>query len=744
VPPCQPLTFTMKKCSVPEELTKHLDSTGDIKCALRATLGSAAIATAVFEAIHVSAHVDNEPALGALVSGVLVSFCFTLALTAAFGGLLFALLLRIVPGETLLSALCAPLLIGRRFWAGKEARQLALAGRVFDFAVSLASCAAFLALMTHAVLAQYHEPVRISLLVAGLGVLIAGPVLLGEPFVLRRLRALIAVSEPVARNLVRIGLLAAAGILVTATILSLHFRDDLFGAVDIVPVAMAGLFVVLVFVSAPFSNLRVIRVLSRLPLWLVAFACLVAGVGLSAVSEGARGGVDQTGALSGVVYRAVYRVLDMDDDGFAWLIGSDCHPWNPEAGPFAEEVADNGFDEDCDGLDTVEESERYTDPLTRLPEAPDTLRRKRGNVLLIISDATAAKHLKLYGNHRNTMPSIERFAASSAVFENAFTPGNHTSIAMPALLTSRYPSTFPRIKSRGWNSFAPPEWTNPIQVRLQEAGYRTFVTAGHKLMGFLRTFRQVKRGVRRRLTAEEVARHGLRQLKSIGPDPADPVFYVLHFIDPHHPYEAADKPDRFGRKAVDRYDAELAYVDQNLGPILSLMNLEAYRDWLVVITSDHGEAHHEHGKPHHGYTLYNEEVKIPLVIRVPGAGKKRIPTAVSLLDIAPTLLDWCGLEAIPEYEGKSLLPLFGPGAQVSAPRGRLVFSEFFRTGEVYGAFSDRHALIYKKNQDRFELFDTTKDPEEKQSIYRKGRNPLIERQLKKHIRQSLNRLARGD
>ncbi len=709
--------------------------------ALRTTLVVSVLLTAILEAGHIWVHADKGVSRDAVLLGAAAGFALIAAATA---GVSLALLgiARLISVERACKWLRAPgRLLSTLWFVGDDG--LSLAGRVFDIALSVVVLFAVSGWGAFTVLTRFHDPLRMSLLIAAICAPAAVPILLGLPCGLRFLRSRIPLSQSSARILVR-GVAAGgmAGGLLGAGLL-LFYKDEIFGAVDPYPALMAVLFIGLLFgLFSVAERLRPPR-LARIPLSAVAAAGLLTGLGISAFSEGARGVVDQSGTLSGVSYRAAHRLLDMDADGVAWIIGGDCHPLDPEAGPFALEIPNNGYDEDCDGKDQGVAAD-FTDPLETLPAAPDSLRRPQGNVLLVISDATSAKHLKMYGYRRKTMPAVEAFAKKSVVFENAFSLANHTSVSMAALLTGRYPSVFPKIRTRGWNSFSLPDWTRPITTRLAGAGYHTRMTAGHRLGGFLRTFHHIFRGKERRFDAKEVGRQALEDLEAIGPRPEKPVFYVVHFIDPHHPYRAKEAPFRFGHGAENQYDAELAHVDRYAKPLLKLMQSRDYSDWLVIVTSDHGEAFREHDNRHHGNTLYNEEVKVPLIARVPGVTRKRVPTAVSHLDLVPTLMDWCGLDSDPELEGRSLLPLLAPRQPADDLGDRMVFFEFFRTGEVYGGSDGRISVILNKRQSRFEMYDIRRDPAQHHNIYRKGRYPNAERWVRRHVRESSRRLAEGD
>jgi arylsulfatase A-like enzyme len=151
-------------------------------------------------------------------------------------------------------------------------------------------------------------------------------------------------------------------------------------------------------------------------------------------------------------------------------------------------------------------------------------------------------------------------------------------------------------------------------------------------------------------------------------------FLFLHYMDPHDPYfrhpydgEAVARvhtprpaPDR-AKELSDLYDGEIRYLDRHLGELVSFLKERGlYDETLIVLTSDHGEEFHEHGGWWHGTTLYDEQIRVPLILKHAGNGPaghspgSRIAGVARLLDVAPTILDLAGLEAPPAMQGVSL------------------------------------------------------------------------------------------
>jgi len=674
--------------------------------------------------------------------GALADLGFTVACLAIAGSFVVLLAVLVAGLEAGTALIARPAAFVEGLWR-EDVGAAEVGAALGRFAGVLTGQLVFLALLFGgSVLAvdEFHEPVRTSLFIAGVGFIAAAlGYAMGRQAGDRWLTPLFVRLGGKTTFLGRLSLIFILGLPVAASVVLAVKADEVFGTFDPAPVAMIAVFVLLLSVAVHWGGLLLARFLR--PAWVPVVGVVALGfaVTLASLVPGARGPLNRGGALGGTVYHGVLELLDMDGDGFAWLMGGDCHPFDPNAGPFALELPGNGYDENCDGADVLVAASNYVDPISALGKASRQLTRIHGNVLLVILDATRKDHLSIYGYRRDTMPALTRFAAKSVVFDNFFAASNHTAISMPSLLTGRFPSVFPAVLNRTWHSFRINEDLGPIQHLLKRRGYEARMFAGHRLGGFVGGFDFVNKRGKKRVNAADLSALALADLKRIGGHPTKPVLMGVHFIDAHHPYRPPVDPYRFGRASSDRYDAELNYVDDHLEPILELMESEEYKDWLVVITSDHGEGHYEHGTPHHGYVLYDEEVRVPLVLRVPGAEAGSRHVAVSQLDINPTIQEWTGRRGAKRLPGRSLLPLVERGPLPKSAR-RVVFAECFRGGDTYAAFDGRYSLIFRQKESVFELYDGVADPMQRRNRYRRGAEPLLEELLRNHIRVSRARL----
>ena len=332
-------------------------------------------------------------------------------------------------------------------------------------------------------------------------------------------------------------------------------------------------------------------------------------------------------------------------------------------------------------------------------------------IIILTVDTLRADHLSTYGYQRATDPNLREFAADAVVFTRAFTPRGKTTPAYASLLTGNYPARH-GVRRLG-------DVLNDHNVtlaeRLKDQGYRTgaFVSSTvmvGRLSGLGQGFElwedhmpsREKNRVNFERKADDVVEVATKWLNTVGPG----TLFFLHLIDPHGPYlppppfgghfrASAGREPRWvvpkfqrldGATTLDdyvaAYDNEIRYADQALGRVLGkLKQRDLFDRALIVVTADHGEAFGEDGLYlRHGEFLHDAVVRVPLLIRPPG-GRSRATSgrwdgAVSLTDIAATVMDYIGLPGIDEVDGVSLRSILqGAGGD----QQRVVFSENFHS-----------------------------------------------------------------
>jgi arylsulfatase A-like enzyme len=179
-------------------------------------------------------------------------------------------------------------------------------------------------------------------------------------------------------------------------------------------------------------------------------------------------------------------------------------------------------------------------------------------------------------------------------------------------------------------------------------------------------------------------------------------------MEPHEGYDAP------GKTPYERYIGEVKKVDAALQPLVDLTESPELRDRLVVILSaDHGEAFGEHGTKFHAVTLYEELIRVPLFVHIPGVKPRRDDTPVAGMDIGPTVLDLFGVPIPGSNMGQSLAPLIaGKGARTLT---RPLVADSGRRMQAM-IFDGRYKVIRDLRQGTVELYDLKDDPGELKNL----------------------------
>ena len=352
------------------------------------------------------------------------------------------------------------------------------------------------------------------------------------------------------------------------------------------------------------------------------------------------------------------------------------------------------------------------------------------NVVLVVIDTLRQDHLPFHGYRVDTAPFLTGLAGQGVVFESCYSASSFTSPATASILTSLYPFQHGVLKGMivTLNQQAEdpslrlnriPEAALTLGEWLRDSGYRTFAVADNINICAAEGFSQ---GFDRFATlnnrgAAEVNRQALGWEKEMRA--GAPYFLYLHYMDPHAPYLAhypwyvrgADEL----QDQVAKYDSEIRTVDERLREISAALSWD--ENTVLVVTADHGEEFLEHGQTGHGKTLYNEVLRVPLLIwsRSLALAPRRIPQAVSTLDIMPTVGTLLGLKARGGLSGTSLWP-FADASGAAAPRPLFAQLVASRPG---GADATLRATIWDGwkfivTDERYrELYDTRRYPRER-------------------------------
>jgi arylsulfatase A-like enzyme len=230
----------------------------------------------------------------------------------------------------------------------------------------------------------------------------------------------------------------------------------------------------------------------------------------------------------------------------------------------------------------------------------------------------------------------------------------------------------------------------------------------------------------------------------------EPFHLFLHYYDPHADYEPPEpfrtlfdpgyegpidgRVDNFLayqdrlteadlHHLIARYDGEIAYVDRELGRLFeALKGLDLWENTLLMVVSDHGEEFEEHGYFGHGFTLYDEQLLVPLIVKWADSRSQglRVRQPVQVIDIVPTIVDALGLESDGEgfsgFEGISLLPTLREAGEKRIPYRDAFSQTQLGEEELYANRADGTKLIYDATSDDWELYKLQRDPGEKQNL----------------------------
>jgi arylsulfatase A-like enzyme len=408
---------------------------------------------------------------------------------------------------------------------------------------------------------------------------------------------------------------------------------------------------------------------------------------------------------------------------------------------------------------------------------------ERPNVVLITLDTTRTDHLGAYGYAKARTPNLDRFASEGILYENAYATSSWTLPSHASILTGLLPMQHGAqaapggpVGRLGYGVRPLSDRFTTLAERFREAGYRTGAVVGGPALGRelgvsqgfeifeddLSGKNEIYVGKR----ANKVANLAIGMVSEFG---SDPFFLFVNFFDPHAPYrppppedrglpdvknsplpasllkrllanEPARRPDELEdwerreiAKMIAGYDAEIAFMDRHLGRLLAAIDAVPRRaGTFVAITGDHGESFGEHNFVSHGAHLYEDNVRVPLIVRRPdreGAGT-RVSEPVQNHRLFATLLHAAGLDADE-----------GTAPDLSGPRAPIVLEARRSSANIrlWGPFFDRDLrAIYdppyklvESSTGAVELFDLEREKGEYRNLV--DRRPDISRSLQARL-----------
>jgi hypothetical protein len=391
--------------------------------------------------------------------------------------------------------------------------------------------------------------------------------------------------------------------------------------------------------------------------------------------------------------------------------------------------------------------------------------KKREYVFLICADTLRADHLPTYGYPRQTARRIDEFAREAVVFEHAYAQAPWTLPSHMSLFSGQY--EFHHGAKRGTMiSERVPFLVEELSGKFITRSFNGGIYVSSRF-GFFRGFDRYHSS-----GADQISPLATRKLvdtacRDIGQNDSPRTFYFLHTYQTHGPYNPLPKYlYRFNKKPqymslaapiiqsahrnkyenlgpamkkayIDLYDAEIAAFDEGFGQFIDFLKKQnIFHQSMIILFSDHGEEFYDHQGWEHGHSLYNELIRVPLIIKFPREKFKggRVRQAVGLIDIMPTILNYYDVDFdAARIDGLDLIPLI----KGETPRRALLSS--LTSGYYLPAMPFKISLIEKHEKiiynlpftektfaffnppppayQKYEFYDLVKDPAETISLY---------------------------
>lgn len=350
------------------------------------------------------------------------------------------------------------------------------------------------------------------------------------------------------------------------------------------------------------------------------------------------------------------------------------------------------------------------------------------NVLYLSIDAMRAD-MPWQGYSRPIAPNLTKLAAEGVLFEDYRSVASYTAQSVTTMLSGQYASTLYRNGQFFTQYHEANTWITEVMV---EHGIHTAGVHAHK---YFDKGKNIDQGFQiwklvpgitfdsdtdNNVTADKAT----AMIREILADPSftkGQWFLWSHLTDPHDQYVRHEMcPEDWGKKNRDRYDCEIYFVDHYVGLLLDWARTQPWwENTALIISSDHGEVFGEHGQFKHAFRVWDALVKVPAIFVVPGAAPRRISARRTHIDFAPTVVDLMGLQPLPQFQGKTMVPeIFGAPAESREPIV-LELAEDTNNPHYRAIIMGNYKLIAEGDGEEgwgHQLYDLAKDPGEETDL----------------------------
>ncbi|MAD60719.1 MAG: hypothetical protein CMH49_04270 [Myxococcales bacterium] len=460
--------------------------------------------------------------------------------------------------------------------------------------------------------------------------------------------------------------------------------------------------------------------------------------------------LERDSALSSVVIKKLQQQSDQDQDGMAahWG-GGDCNDHDPKQRHGI--IDQKRKDLNCNGV--VRLSSHPFMPLQKASLNKLQIPMERAspqNIILLTIDALR------YDAFREDMPFTQEFAKKAVDFTKAYSAGAATYWSVPALLGSRPPSYFEMGRDQ-----TPVNRERLLTESLRDSAFHTALFANVTIF-FVRglsqgaytknydTSRHTVHGAKpgaAHLTNGLLQHIDLFQAGKLKPK-RDRFFLWGHYYDPHDPYFEVQSHRAKDQSSHARYRAIVRSVDHELNRLYQALDSRGLlENTMVILTADHGDEFFDHNHRFHGKTLYDEMVKVPLLIYSPQYQAQQVEQVVSHLDIAPTVLEHLGLRAEKRFMGSNHDLALRLGKALNKDEAFFeVLPDQNYSRHLIGLRLGDEKMIYSLHQGAIEHYNLVDDPKEKLNLFSRQdayKNQQIYKKLMRYVEAQLYTLAKG-